>query len=41
MITNEHMIEQQIQLMKAATIGKKFSVMGSNHLTLYDKFIAR
>jgi hypothetical protein len=40
MITNEHTIEQQIQLMKVATVDKKFSVMGSNNLTLHDIYIA-
>jgi hypothetical protein len=27
-ITKEHTVEQQMQLMKAATAGKKFTVMG-------------
>ncbi len=39
-ITKEHTIEWQTQLMKAATAGKKFTVMGGNHLTSDNIFIA-
>jgi hypothetical protein len=39
-ITQEHTIERQTQLMKAATAGKRFTVMGGNHLTSDDIFIA-
>jgi hypothetical protein len=35
-----HTIEWQKLLMKAAAAGKKFSVMGGNHLTADDLFIA-
>ncbi len=38
--TKEQIIEQQMQLMKAATAGKKFTIMGGNHLTSDDIFIA-
>jgi hypothetical protein len=39
-VTEENTIERQMQLMKAMTAGKKFSVMGGNHLTADDIFIA-
>ncbi len=40
MVTEEHTMERQKLLMKAATAGKKFCVMGGNHLTADDIFIA-
>jgi hypothetical protein len=39
-VTEEHTVERQEQLMKAATAGKKFSVMGGNHTTSDDVFIS-
>ncbi len=39
-ITQEHTIERQTQLMKVATAGKRFTVMGGNHLTSDNIFIA-
>jgi hypothetical protein len=40
LVTEEHSVERRMQLMNASTAGKKFTVMGGNHLTSDDIFIA-
>ena len=40
-IMKEQTIERQMQLKKAATAGKKFTIMGGNHLTSDDIFCSR
>ena len=40
LVTEEHTVERRMQLMNASTAGKKITVMGGNHLTSDDIFIA-
>ena len=40
LVTEEHTVKRRMQLMNASTAGKKFTIMGGNHLTSNDIFIA-